>query len=170
LFVPELVARLGQALGLHVPRLLWSRLGRDEDRLLGARCRLWRSEGYIRSALRLLAPRLFAQPRFFSQLAFRRRVGARLWAAGLGLQPSAGGARAFSGASPGTGRVALHGPLRFEAHTTDPRALAALVEWKAGQYRRTKATNVFAFGWTLKLLERILGHSGEEFSGMLSAL
>jgi GT2 family glycosyltransferase len=71
LFVLELVARLGQALGLHVPRLLWFRMGSDKDRLLGARCRLWRSEGYVRSALRLLAPRLFAQPRFFSQLEFR---------------------------------------------------------------------------------------------------
>jgi CelD/BcsL family acetyltransferase involved in cellulose biosynthesis len=62
------------------------------------------------------------------------------------------------------------GPLRFEAHTADPRAFAALVEWKAGQYRRTKATNVFAQGWPLRLLERVLGHSGEEFAGMLSAL
>ena len=62
------------------------------------------------------------------------------------------------------------GPLRFEVHSTDPRVFAAMVEWKAGQYRRTRATNVFAFGWTLKLLERILAHSGEEFAGMLSAL
>jgi glycosyltransferase involved in cell wall biosynthesis len=71
LFVLELLARLGQALGLHLPRLLWAGLGRDEDRLLGARCRVWRSEGYIRSALRLLAPRLFPQQRFFAQLEFR---------------------------------------------------------------------------------------------------
>jgi CelD/BcsL family acetyltransferase involved in cellulose biosynthesis len=62
------------------------------------------------------------------------------------------------------------GPLRLEPHTTDPRVFAALVEWKAGQYRRTKATNVFAFGWTTKLLERILGEAGETFAGMLSAL
>ena len=62
------------------------------------------------------------------------------------------------------------GPLRFETHTADPRVFAAMVEWKAGQYRRTKTTNVFAYGWTRRLLERILGHSGEEFAGMLSTL
>lgn len=70
-FVLELLARLAQALGLHLPRLLWARLGRDENRLLGARCRLWRTEAYVRSALRLLAPRLFPQSRFFAQLEFR---------------------------------------------------------------------------------------------------
>jgi glycosyltransferase involved in cell wall biosynthesis len=70
-FTLELLARVGQVLGVHLPRLLWARLGRNDNRLLGARCRVWRSEGYIRSALRLLAPRLCAQPRFFAQLEFR---------------------------------------------------------------------------------------------------
>jgi CelD/BcsL family acetyltransferase involved in cellulose biosynthesis len=62
------------------------------------------------------------------------------------------------------------GPVRFEAHTTDPAAFASLLAWKAAQYRRTKAPNVFGFGWTVQLLKRILAASGEEFAGMLSAL
>jgi CelD/BcsL family acetyltransferase involved in cellulose biosynthesis len=62
------------------------------------------------------------------------------------------------------------GPLRFLPRTTDQSALAALVAWKADQYRRTRATNVFAFPWTRQLLEHVLGQSGEPFAGMLSAL
>jgi CelD/BcsL family acetyltransferase involved in cellulose biosynthesis len=62
------------------------------------------------------------------------------------------------------------GPLRFEAHTTDPRAFAALLEWKVAQYHDTAATNVFSFPWTVRLLEHILGTSREAFAGMLSAL
>lgn len=62
------------------------------------------------------------------------------------------------------------GPLRFEPHTTDPGVLEALIRWKSEQYRRTEATNIFAFPWTLRLLEQVLGQSGESFAGMLSAL
>ena len=62
------------------------------------------------------------------------------------------------------------GPLRFEMHTTDPRAFATLVEWKSAQYHRTKAVNVFSFGWTLRLLERILAERAEAFCGLLSVL
>jgi CelD/BcsL family acetyltransferase involved in cellulose biosynthesis len=62
------------------------------------------------------------------------------------------------------------GTLRFEAHTTDKSVLAALIRWKSEQYLRTKATNVFAFSWTLQLLERVLDQSGEAFRGMMSAL
>lgn len=70
-FVAGLTARLGQAALVHLPRLWWARLARDPGRVLGARCRLWRSEGYVRFALQLLAPRLFAQRRFFAGLEFR---------------------------------------------------------------------------------------------------
>jgi len=62
------------------------------------------------------------------------------------------------------------GPLRFEVHTADAHAFAALIAWKEEQYRRTRAANVFAFGWTRKLLEGILAHANEEFAGLLSAL
>jgi CelD/BcsL family acetyltransferase involved in cellulose biosynthesis len=62
------------------------------------------------------------------------------------------------------------GPLRFEFHTNDPQVFATLLEWKSAQYRRTRAPNIFAYGWTVKLLERILSTSGEAFAGVLSAL
>lgn len=62
------------------------------------------------------------------------------------------------------------GPLRFEEHATDPTVLQALMRWKSEQYVRTKVTNVFAFPWTRRLVEQVLGQSGELFAGVLSAL
>jgi glycosyltransferase involved in cell wall biosynthesis len=71
--VPALVAvaRLGQAACLNVPRFLWARLRRNQEDELDARCRLWRAEGYARSALYWTAPRLFKQQGFFSRYEFR---------------------------------------------------------------------------------------------------
>jgi glycosyltransferase involved in cell wall biosynthesis len=71
MFFLVLLARIAQSLLLHVPKLLWAKLRRSDVAVLGARCRLWRSEGYIRFALKFMAPRLFAQQRFFSELEFR---------------------------------------------------------------------------------------------------
>jgi glycosyltransferase involved in cell wall biosynthesis len=71
MFVLVLFARLGQAALLHLPRLWWARLCGSGDRLLGARCRLWRVQGYCRFAVHFLAPRLFAQEAFFRGLEFR---------------------------------------------------------------------------------------------------
>jgi CelD/BcsL family acetyltransferase involved in cellulose biosynthesis len=62
------------------------------------------------------------------------------------------------------------GPLRFEWHTADPAVWAALLEWKRAQYQRTGATDIFAFGWTTDLLQRVLAESGEGFAGLLAAL
>jgi glycosyltransferase involved in cell wall biosynthesis len=70
-FLLGLSARLGQALVLHLPRLAWARLARDPEAALGARCLLWRTQGYARFALSYLAPRLFAQREFFAWLEFR---------------------------------------------------------------------------------------------------
>jgi hypothetical protein len=70
-FLAGLAARVGQAALLHLPRLWGAWLAGDPGRALGARCRLWRSEGYVRFALHLLAPRLFPQRRFFAGLEFR---------------------------------------------------------------------------------------------------
>lgn len=71
LLVPLLAARLGQAAAVRAPRLLWSRLRGDAAAALGARCALWRTEGYARFALNLLAPRLFPQRAFFDRVEFR---------------------------------------------------------------------------------------------------
>jgi CelD/BcsL family acetyltransferase involved in cellulose biosynthesis len=62
------------------------------------------------------------------------------------------------------------GPIRFVPHTTDPAVFEALKTWKSAQYERTGAVNIFSFGWTLQLLERILASSDPTFGGMLSAL
>jgi len=69
--VALLVARLGQATVLHVPRWLIARLSGSKSAILTARVRLWRTQGYTRSALHWLAPRFFSQRRFFSKYEFR---------------------------------------------------------------------------------------------------
>jgi CelD/BcsL family acetyltransferase involved in cellulose biosynthesis len=62
------------------------------------------------------------------------------------------------------------GPLRLEPHTTDSRVFAQLVDWKRAQWRRTGNTEVFAFPWTIELLERLREERSGAFAGMLSAL
>ena len=62
------------------------------------------------------------------------------------------------------------GPVRFEAEVADPRVLAELAKWKSQQYIGSGLVNVFGFGWTLRLLERIHRMQGPGFAGVLSAL
>lgn len=64
-------ARLAQALLVGLPRLAWTRWGGDPERLLDARIRLWRAQGYLRSTLYWLAPRWFPQEQFFARHEFR---------------------------------------------------------------------------------------------------
>ena len=47
------------------------------------------------------------------------------------------------------------GPVRFEAYSAEPHVWQSLLIWKSDQYLRTGAVNVFAFPWTIELLERI---------------
>lgn len=65
------LARSGQAMLLHAPKYAWQRLRRDNELALDARCRLWRSEGYLRQALFDLMPNRFGQREFFASLNFR---------------------------------------------------------------------------------------------------
>lgn len=65
-----MVLRLGHALVVSLPRFAWARLRGAETRALGARCMLWRTEGYTRFVLHMMAPRLFPQRRFLEQLEF----------------------------------------------------------------------------------------------------
>ena len=53
------------------PAYLWARLLRDDGNALGRRTQLWRTEGYIRRTLSVLAPKIFAQTAFFESLEFR---------------------------------------------------------------------------------------------------
>lgn len=62
------------------------------------------------------------------------------------------------------------GPLRFEFHTDDRRALAALLAWKTQQHERTKRIPVFRFDWIVRVLERIWATGSLGFSRILSAL
>lgn len=65
-------ARLGHALLILLPRLMWARMRRDEAEVLGQRVRLWRTEGYVRKTAALLVPVWCAQTRYFATLEFRR--------------------------------------------------------------------------------------------------
>ena len=62
------------------------------------------------------------------------------------------------------------GPLRLEAHTADPSIFKTLIYWKTKQYHSTGASNIFALGWTVALLENIFCQQHESFSGVLTAL
>lgn len=48
------VGRTGQALLNYLPRYIAARLAGDRERALGARCLLWRSQGYLQTAAPLL--------------------------------------------------------------------------------------------------------------------
>jgi GT2 family glycosyltransferase len=70
--VRDALLRAAQALGVTLPVLLRARLSADGTALLELQCRIARAVGYERQALRLVAPRMFAQARFFEALDFRR--------------------------------------------------------------------------------------------------
>ena len=58
------------------------------------------------------------------------------------------------------------GPIRFEAHTGDERALERLVEWKRAQYERGSLHR----DWAVEIIRRLLARQEPEFAGTLSAL
>lgn len=62
------------------------------------------------------------------------------------------------------------GPLRVVARSTDRQLLHQLMAWKSEQYQRTQITDVFAFPWTVALLEQLLDGDSEPFGGMFSVL
>jgi len=64
-------ARVLQALVIHVPLLMWAQLRGDTQAILGRKTSLWRTEGYVRRTLSIIAPAWFAQPRFFESLDLR---------------------------------------------------------------------------------------------------
>jgi glycosyltransferase involved in cell wall biosynthesis len=66
------VARMGQAILVNFPLLIFSVLTGNRARSLDRRCLLWRAVGYARATASLAAPSLFKQATFFSQLEFRR--------------------------------------------------------------------------------------------------
>jgi hypothetical protein len=69
--LPLMAARLAYSLAISLPMLAWAGLRRDAVATQGARCMLWRTEGYWRYALNRMAPWLFRQEAFLAQLEFR---------------------------------------------------------------------------------------------------
>lgn len=69
--------RVGQTCGSHWPRIAWNRWRGNSAEVLSWQTRAWRTEGYVRAGMRLLAPRWFPQHDFFEALEFRkgREVG-----------------------------------------------------------------------------------------------
>lgn len=68
------MARIGQAVLVHIPVLLAAKLRGDRAKVLDRQALLWRTVGYCRRTLQMLAPRLFAQEQFFSRVEFRRAL------------------------------------------------------------------------------------------------
>jgi len=64
-------ARVGYAALISGPLLVLAHLRKDSQEALGRRIALWRTEGYVRRTLAILAPRLFPQRKFFDSLEFR---------------------------------------------------------------------------------------------------
>lgn len=63
-----------------------------------------------------------------------------------------------------------YGPVRCDAQTHDQDVLRQLVTWKSQQYLRTGAVDVFAFGWTVELLQNLLSEPPATLRPVLSAL
>lgn len=62
------------------------------------------------------------------------------------------------------------GPVRFESHTSDPKVLELLIEWKSDQYLRTKEVDIFSYDWTRSLLATLAAQPSQYLQGMVSAL
>jgi len=65
---------------------------------------------------------------------------------------------------------AEHGPLRVEHGLRDPKLLDHLIGLKQSQYRRSGRHDVFACGWTQRLLHRLMAWEGEGFGASLATL
>jgi hypothetical protein len=66
----QCIARLGQALLVRVPMLVFAYLTNRRAKLLDNMCLLWRAWAYARRCLYLMFPRMFPQTRFFRFLDF----------------------------------------------------------------------------------------------------
>lgn len=62
------------------------------------------------------------------------------------------------------------GPLRFEYHDLTEAPLAALLEWKTAQHRKTGMLPVLEIPWVRQLVGRLQQTQSEVFSGVFSTL
>lgn len=65
------VARVGQAKLVHLPKLLWAKLTGNAAAAVDTKCLLWRAVGYARTTALILAPGLFPQKRFVTEMELR---------------------------------------------------------------------------------------------------
>jgi len=62
------------------------------------------------------------------------------------------------------------GEVRFTLHEPTTEAIDTCLHWKAAQYERTGAVNVFKSPWVVELLRRIAVSDGPHFKGSVSTL
>jgi len=62
------------------------------------------------------------------------------------------------------------GPVRVNLACTDGEVLRTLLRWKSDQYLRAGLPDLFAVDWSRELLNRILQHGDDGFSGMMAVL
>lgn len=62
------------------------------------------------------------------------------------------------------------GPLTFEFDCTDDELFATLRRWKSAQYERTGLADVFAFGWTVDLLNHLRRNQSTALACPMSVL
>lgn len=63
-----------------------------------------------------------------------------------------------------------YGPISIELISDDRAVFQTLLSWKSEQYQRTGLSDVFAYEWTGRLVERIWKDRSESFAGWLSTL
>lgn len=62
------------------------------------------------------------------------------------------------------------GPVTFEWHTTDPRALETLLGWKSAQYRETGVWDRFGERWIVDVVRVLAATNSEHLTGVVSTL
>lgn len=60
------------------------------------------------------------------------------------------------------------GPVRHEAHVSDPDVLATCIRWKGAHARRTGRVDILKNEWIVKLFHNTLAYKGKEFAPMMS--
>lgn len=66
------IARIGQAVVIHAPLLLWAYITGNRKEVFGRKCYLLRFSAYTRRLLSFLAPSLFLRKNYFDQFDLRR--------------------------------------------------------------------------------------------------
>jgi GT2 family glycosyltransferase len=64
--------RAGKAISITLPRLAFASFQGDHGEVIGQRCLLSRTTGYVRQTMFLFSPKLFAQKGYFSAMMFRK--------------------------------------------------------------------------------------------------